>query len=78
MSNVQGITKPALQDIKSVTVECQRCRRTRMYTSTEVASGTAANSPASQCVCAEPTKALLTLISQAKHFNLGFRVTLEF
>ncbi len=69
--------KPALQDIKSVTVECRRCQRTRLYTSTEVADG-ATYVPPSQCVCAEPTKALLRLISQAKHFNLGFKLTLEF
>ncbi len=73
-----GINKPALQDIKTVTVECRRCHRIRLYTSTEVADGTGTYVPPSQCVCVEPTKALLKLISQAKHFNLGFTLTLEF
>lgn len=71
-------TKPALQDIKAITVECHRCHRTRKYTSTELRGGSTVEVPPSQCVCAEPTKMLLTLISQAKHFNLGFSLTLEF
>lgn len=73
----QAVKKPSLQDIKGFTVECHRCRRTRQYTSSEVATGNVSNLASSQCVCAEPTRALLALISQAKHFNLGFRLTLE-
>ncbi len=76
--SINGAAKPTLQDIKAVTVECCRCHRTRLYTSTEVASGASTYVPSSHCVCAEPTTALLKLISQAKHFNLGFKVTLEF
>jgi hypothetical protein len=76
--SIQGITKPNLQDIKTVTVECHQCRRTRLYTSAEVASGNVNSLPGSQCVCAGPTEVLLALISQAKHFNSGFRITLEF
>lgn len=76
--SIDGHTKPALQDIKTVTVECHRCRRTRQYTSTELRAGNTTDLPPSECICAEPTKMLLTLISQAKHFDIGLRLTLEF
>ncbi len=76
--SVHGNGKPALQDVKTITVECRRCRRTRQYTSTQLRAGAGTDLPPSECVCAEPTKVLLGLISQAKHFNLGFTVTLEF
>jgi hypothetical protein len=76
--SLPGATKPALKDIKTVTVECRHCRRTRQYTSTQLRAGAGTDLPPSQCVCSEPTKVLLGLISQAKHFNLGFNVTLEF
>ncbi len=70
--------KPALQDITAITVECHRCHRTRLYTSTELRAGTVDDLSNSDCVCSQPTKVLLGLISQAKHFNLGFKLTLEF
>ena len=74
----EATAKPALQDIKTIKVECQRCHRTRLYISTDLGTGNANDMSTSECVCAEPTKVLLRLISQARHFNLGFKLTLEF